>query len=253
MKKMFLLLALFSLLSCSDDKDTTSPTKGALQPTTLNSYWIFDTYDIDSNNVEKKTNTYDSVVVSGQKTVLEKLATIFTSYTKNISNGQITSNEEYYIYEENQKVYMHSSRFNQAFGDFSVLPVSFKEQWVKVADLNDDDWKAYEDEIPETAFMGLGTFSGKLLITGESKGKKEFPLNNKKYTAYEFYLNVTFNGNLKLQQLPIPINLNIEQKIYLQFVNGIGLVMQKNSPTKFPIFNINVPGSKSILTKFLIK
>lgn len=253
MKKKLLIFALLALLSCSDDNETNSPTKGALQPTSLNSYWIFDTYDIDSNNVEKKTTTYDSVVITGQKNILDKLATIFTLYTKNISNGQITSNSEYYIYEENQKVYMHSSRFSQAFGNFSVLPISFKEQWVKVADINDEDWKAYEDDIPETAFMGLGTFSGKFLITGENKGKKEFSIYNKKYSAYEFYLNVSFNGNLKLQQSPIPINLNIEQKVYLQFVNGIGLVMQTNSPTKFPIFNINVPGSKSILTKYFIK
>lgn len=252
-KSVFLLVLLVFLYSCSD-KNSTSPTKFEIQPKSLHSYWIYENYDIDSNNIEKNANNYDSVVVSGQKTLLDKLGTIFLATSKNY-NGQELGTSEYYSYEENQKLYMHSSRFNQFFSGEGLpgLPFTFKEQWVKVADINDDDWKAYEDEMPETSFMGLGTISGKLLITGEIKGKKDFLLNNKKYQAYEFYLNVSFNGNLKFQQAPIPVNLNFDQKIYIQFVNGIGLVQQINKPTKVQLLGFTAPGSKSVLTKYLIK
>lgn len=250
---IFIFLIALLLYSCSDN-DTTSQTNTEMQPRSLSSFWIFENYSIDSNNIEKKSNNYDSVVVTGQKTLLDRVGTIFFSTTKNY-NGQELATSEYYMYEENQKIYMHSSRFNQFLqgGGQLGLPFTFKEQWVKVADMNDDDWKAYEDEIPETSFMGLGTISGKLLITGEKKGKKDFYLNNKKFQSNEFYLNVSFNGNLKLQQALIPVNINFEQKIYIQFVNGIGLVQQINLPTKVQLFGFTFPGSKSVLIKYLIK
>lgn len=253
MKRILLffgIISFFLLSSCSDDN--VSSTTKVLQPMSMNSYWIYENYDIDTNNVEKKNNTYDSTVVSGQKMLLGKLGNIFSTTTKDIG-GNIINSSEYYLYEENQKLYMHSSRFNQSFSNFPNLPINLKEQWVKIADVNDDDWKAYEEEIPETDFLNFGKLSGKIVITGENKGKKDFSLNDKKMSSYEFYLNFSFNGSLKLQQSPIPINFNFEQKIYIRFVEGIGLVQQINQPTRFPLFNVALPGSKSLLIKYFIK
>jgi hypothetical protein len=149
---------------------------------------------------------------------------------------------------------MHSKAFTDAVTT-QFFPFTFKEQWVKVADKNDEDWKAYEDNLDNfEAPMGI-SISGKILITGEKGGSKQFTIDKKNLNTTEFILTVNFTGSATLPEVPIPLTISIERKIYLYFADGVGLVYQKMPPNKtsFAITSMNLPGSETILTKYSIK
>lgn len=247
-----MLLAVFAFLSsCSDD--SSSPSKSELQPTSLGSWWIYENYSIDSNNVSKKLSGYDSVVVSGKSIIMEKEASVFKTIEINSIGEPVGNSDNYYNLQDN-KLYMHSKAFTDAVSS-QFFPFTFKEQWMKVADKNDDDWKAYEDDINDFAGPFGSSVDGKILINGEKGGSKQFTIDNKTVNTSEFILTINFTGSATIPDILFPITITIERKMYLYFADGIGLVYQKMPPNKISllVMNMNLPGSETFLRKYSIK
>lgn len=237
------------LSSCSDDSNGPS-TKGDMLPLTNGTYWLYDNYEIDSNGVAYKIDGYDSVVVAGTSTIMEKTASIVKTISINPDGTADTPTDNYYYLENSNALYMHSKAFTDALSS-SLFPIQLTEKWMKIADEDDEDWKVYEENID--AIQGpFGTvITGKVIITGERGGTKNFTVKNKSISTNEYKMNINFTGSATLNN--IPIGLNFDRVMLLYFADGIGLVSQKMSAFKLPIVNLPLPGSETILTNYSIK
>ncbi len=252
MKRIYLFVAMACLFasSCSD---STSPTKGKIQPLTIGSYWIYDVFMLDDNGTANLMPDYDSSVVVSSIDLMNQSGRIMRSFSVSPS-GEISDENDNYYYETSGKLYMHSKAFTDFFSN-EFLPIQMKEQWMKIADKNDDDWKVYDETIPETTGPMNMTFSGRIIVNGEKGGNKTFNIGNKDVKADEYLMFVNFNGNATTSLFPLPIPINLDRVMKLYYANGIGLISQKMDAMTFSLagFNLPMPGTETILKRYHIK
>jgi len=252
MKNLNILIALACLFlaSCSD---SASPSKSKIQPLTIGSYWIYDVYDLDTNNTGRLSQFTDSSVVVGDIEMIGQMGRIIRTFSVD-RNGNIDNEIDNYYYETNAKLYMHSKAFTEFFSS-SFFPIEMKEQWMKIADKNDEDWKVYEETLPETIGPMNMKFSGKIIVNGEKGGTRSFTVGNKELKTDEYLLFINFNGNATTSLFPLPIPINFDRVMKLYYADGVGLVSQKMESMRFSLagFDLPLPGTETILKRYVIK
>ena len=251
MKKTLLLLlfvGLAALGACSDDDDNnTNPSGSKIYPTTAGSYWIYNSYATDSNNVEVFTGEVDSTVCLGTETYLGKSATALMHYY--FEDGEQTSTEKSYFYEENSKIYLSSGELasNSPIGDDNSL---ISPRWMKMYDANESDWIIFDTTFTNLDFSEGVDFTGSMTISGKKSSDASLQVNGKSVTAKHAIIKVQFSGNVSLMGQTIPVAFTQTNHAYVS--TGIGLVAMVTDPTTLPLMGTS-PGTATRLIRYLIK
>jgi hypothetical protein len=258
MKNFFWILMVFLsiiLISCSED-NTNSPNDSGVSgilPSTKGNYWIYENYTLDSIYTRiSKTNTIDSIAVTGDTTRLGKTASIFSDYAS-ISGGNYTKTGNDYYYNDKSRLYVHSDFITGNFPANISSFIKIDEQWMILADENDNDWTIMEQDL-DTIKLGTFGITGKITMRGKKGTIKEFLISNETKQAQEYIISIGYAGKTSIQGLPITIDFSM--KIYLYFVKGIGLVnsITQMNPVEIPLFG-SLPGSitESNLIRYNVK
>ncbi|TAL70408.1 MAG: hypothetical protein EPN82_02010 [Bacteroidetes bacterium] len=245
---LFICLSYF-ILSCSDDNPAGSDST-TLLPSKQGTYWIYINYTLDSNwNRNTDNPTIDSTIIAGNITIHDTTGIVALSYSSDSSG--ITNGDSTYYYTEKLKVFTYSNYFSNLLGNLPInLNIQINEQWVKLVDGDDEDWKVIEQEIPETIiFPGL-TMKGNVTILGSKSGTETIQAESQNYNTRKFTLKMTFTGSVTFLSNTFP--LNFERKTYLYFADNIGLIKSVIEPMKLSILqlqNLNLDGEERILIR----
>ncbi len=240
-----ILIAVLVFVSCSDDKGTNNPTNNsnAILPVDIGNNWIYESYSLDSNfNRIRKIGGLDSILVTGTTMKIGKSAAVLSTYTD--SNGVYTKTKEDFYYNDNARLYVHSDYLAGLLPQMVSAFIDFEEQWLLIADENDNDWTVTEQDI-DTVTIIVAKVAGNLTIRGKKSADKEFIIDGVKVMAKEFILEGKFAGKAVLPGVPLPFPLDYKVKVHLFFARGIGLVnsIMETSPFEVPLF-ITIPGFK---------
>ncbi|MFH1050320.1 MAG: hypothetical protein V1779_05235 [bacterium] len=262
-------LIIFGLIACSerypnspyyDDTESNGNTvknKVRYFPDQIGSYWIYETYDLDTlDRIELTSLSIDSIIVESELMKANKKAKQFVRYSRSGLNYQ-KAGEFYYAIEGN-KLYSLQTYLSKFFQGMPYQLVNFSDsEWIKIVDPDDDLWRIYrmnlEDvSIPNLPFVKL---NGKIDVLASWEGKETLNVNGKSIVADEYLITFEFDADLTIPLFG-NINIGIERELYQYYANDIGLVFEtlSSSALSFPVVgNINLPGYQSKLIKFNIK
>jgi hypothetical protein len=251
MNRIIFSLAIFFLsiiiISCSEDNPSDS-NQTTLLPIKTGNYWIYENYTLDSNNNRIQGNpSIDSTIVTGTITLHDTTGAIFITY--NTDSSGTNSGDSAFYHTNKMKVYVYSNYFTSIIGNlpFNInIPIS--EQWVKLVDSDDEDWKVIEQEIPDTQIFPGVTIKGTATILGTNAGLEIVNAESQNFNTRKFILKMTFTGNIVLFSNTLPINL--ERKTYLYFADNVGLIKSIVEPMKIELLpGMNMPGHEQILIR----
>lgn len=218
---LVLLPALF--ISCSEDSPNQPDDNNSgsiILPATAGNYWIYESYALDASyNRTSKSKGLDSIIVTGTALKLGKTAAVFTTYSTD-STGMYKKSKDDYYYNEKSRLYVHSDYLTSLMPSFAANFIKLDEQWLLIADENDNDWTVMEQKI-DTVNLLVAKIYGNLLIRGKKSIEKQVSVGNSNYTAREYILNGEFDGFVIMGDYTVPVDFNT--KISLYFVKGIGL------------------------------
>lgn len=259
MKRILILFNLGVLLifAIACKETSTGPTYKVLLPMSIGNYWIYDTYTLDSMN-RRTTDPpgKDSVVITSKVEKLGKEGYTFTTYSLDSLGNYQKGSETIYRTEEG-KLYAHSGIITDMLKRFPFeLPVQIDEQWLMLVDPDDDFWRIYELEIPETSIpliQGL-TIKGKIEIYGSKENIENITVANNNYNCQGYLIRQYFKGTIKFATYSFPIEF--ERKSYNWFANDYGLFHTINKSFEIPIpmttNSMKFEGSDVIINHFNI-
>ena len=262
---IILTLCLFMILgSCSKNTNSTQPNNNtggggmSIFPTTINSYWVYNTYSLDSlGKLDTKVKpTFDSMVVAGNINILQKDAQIFRTFAQNATGANDTTDN--YFYSTSNSINVHSSYFNNLTKQFPALFQSYlnsmfkiKEQWLLVVDADHLQWLVLDQPIDTGANIMGFKVTGNIQIIGAQGNNKEIQIGGQNFTAKEYIMTFNFNGSIMYNSIPIP--LPITRKSHFYFVENIGMVENytENSSFSIPLAgSYPIPGSDQVILKY---
>lgn len=218
----WILIALFAMASCSEDKGTNNPpaTSTAILPVGIGNYWIYESYTLNANySRTEKSKGIDSIIVSGTTQKLGKTAAVLTTFSSD-STGVFDKIKDDFYYNDKSRLYVHSDYLTSLFPSLVAGFIEFDENWLLIADENDNDWTVMEQKIDTVNLIFVKIF-GNMLIRGKKSGEKQISVNNQNYTAQEYIIDGKFDGFAIIGDYTIPVDFSI--KISLFFVKDIGL------------------------------
>lgn len=265
MKKLYniLLLALcasFVLTSCNKDDDSVTPTTtvtGKYFNMKLGSYWTYTDYDLNTDgSINQQTLSYDSIAVTGTKTLLNKTAFDVSSYNAP-ANGTYTHDMDYaYSFTDNQ-LYVTSSFLN--FKDQLPIPIDFElptDQWLLIADNSAAAaWNVFATPvvIPEQTINFGGTpltLKGTYQIIMSKKETGKMTINGTEKNTVTFEMKHQLKATISI----LPVEINVLQ--YYTYADGVGLV-KSNMPNQKISINLgitskdfDVPGFESTIKTY---
>lgn len=245
----FLLLAaslFLSLLSCSEDNSTNdNTTTKTYFPTTIGSWWIYQTFELDSIGVKiLETLSYDTAKIIGSFNIAGKMAT-----TMEERSGDDSIDTTYFSYE-NDKIYTLLSIFDNA-----MIPIK-DNQWIIIADFNSSSWTILKDTTFATIEIpNLGTITPTLGITGRKGNTTNFPIKGKSIPSQEFIITMKFNLKIAIPSVPLPVDANFEIVHRILFGENVGNVVRHTDPSliNLMIYQEKINGSHSELIDYSIK
>lgn len=256
MKTAPYLVAIFIFLfvySCSDNSVKNSKTKYLKGD--VGSYWIYENIPVDENYVRETDSSYvDSTFISEKLVILEKECDVYT--THDFEDGFIDDSSTMYLREEDEKIYTHSGFVTSAFDELPIeLPFEIEEEWIKIADFNDDLWLVYDFEVDtvKIPFVNASMF-GDLTVMGNRSVLEELEIGGKTVLAQKFELELVFDGTIILGGMPI--DFSPERSMDIWMAENIGLVKSFEHPSEITmpyLGTLNIKGSERILTKYKIK
>lgn len=245
----FLLLAVslfLSLQSCSEDNSTNdNTTTKKYFPTTVGSWWIYQSFELDSNGVKiPESLRYDTAKIIGSFNIAGKMATAIEEHS-----GDDSIDTTYFSYE-NDKIYTLLSTF-----DNETIPIK-GDQWIIIADFNSSSWIILKDttfaplEIPD-----FGTFTPTLGITGRKGNATNFVVKGKSIPSQEFIITMSFNLKISISGVPLPVNASFDVVQRILFGENIGNVVRQTDPYQINvmIYQEKFNGERSELIDYSIK
>ncbi len=251
LKYLFYIICLPILIASCVNNSPTDANSTSLLPHNPGTYWVYEDYMLDSNgNIMTNSLIYDSTIVAGNITIHDTTGTIFLTYT--IGNtGKVDSA---FFHSSDQKVYVYSNYFTNILSRLPFsLNIPLPEQWMKLVDENDEDWRLMDQEIPETEIINGVTLSGTISLYGSKSGIATINAESKNFNTKKFTLKMTFSGTVKYSTYNIPINF--VRNTYLYFTDGVGLIKSVSDPVKINVFilpPINFPGEEQTLIRHYI-
>ena len=234
MKKFLFLVGLLTLvLSCTDGNSTNPDddnSNNSFLLKTEGSYWI---YNNKSNDPEAEfPSVQDSVHLKSIEQKDGRDAYVCEEYTDEDNNGNYESKSEletFYAISEG-KLYLHKDSFlSPQFGEGGIFNVvdqlEFKDDWVKIADENDDDWDIVESEVEFTVPFFNADIKGSVNAEADNrKETKDFIVNGETVKTQKYEVTMTFTGTATVSILPIPVPVTINAKTVYWIAKGIGPV-----------------------------
>lgn len=161
-----------------------------------------------------------------------------------------------YYSTEADKIYAFSN-FTSTFSmqDFPVDQF-FEEQWLMMIDTSDADWKIMKsDKIKRNINFGSMELEMEVEISadGERNSDTTYSVNDRNYKCqvYTIYVNADISTNFS--GMPISMDFNIVQVLYL--VEGIGIVEHYQKPFEFEMpfaGEQTIPGIRRKLLRYNI-
>jgi|GEM_PF-4498741 len=263
---LFALILLIGLSACSerypnspytDDNGNGTTAKVRYFPVSIGSYWIYETYQLDTmNRVDKTTKSFDSIFVEADIVKANKKAKYFIKYSKTTGNYQ-KSGEDFFALEGN-KLYTLQTYLSKFFRGVPFQLANFSSaEWIKIVDHEDDLWRIYRMKLVNTTIPNLPfvTLNGKIDVLASYEGKKKLNIDGKSIEADEFLITFEFDADMNVPFVGV-LNIGIERELYQYYANDIGLVYENlnSSALSFPLIgNINLPGYESKLIRYNIK
>jgi hypothetical protein len=246
---ILLFIGLF-FLSCSKDNPVdNNQTFANYLPVTVGSYWIYDTYTLDSNSQRTSlVPQIDSTIVTGTIVKLGYEGSIFTSYT--IDSGRVSTGTDVFYRSDSSKIWVYTNIITNMLPP--QMPIQINEQWMLLANPNDDDWKIMEQNFENLQILPGTSFNGNHTVWGSKVGPSTVQIGTKQFQTIKYLMKITFSGTMTTIGGDIPINFT--RNTYLYFAEDIGLIKMFMEPLKFSIFtfSMNLPGEDRTLTKFFI-
>ncbi|MGQ9819686.1 MAG: hypothetical protein ACUVQ1_07165 [Candidatus Kapaibacteriales bacterium] len=247
-----LFLVLFSitltlfLQSCSEDNSTNNNTTTKTYfPTTVGSWWIFKTFDLDSNGVMiPETERYDTSKIIGSFNISGKMATALEE-----RSGESSIDTIYFSYE-NDKIYTLLSTFNN-----DMIPIQ-GNQWIVIADFKSSSWTILKDTTLDSFDVpGVGTITPTLGIKGRKGNSTNVVVKGKAIPSQEFIITMKFNLKISLPGVPLPVNASFDMVQHIYFGENVGNVLRQSDPSQINVLGFieNIEGSRSELIDYSIK
>lgn len=244
---LLLAVSLFlSLQSCSEDNSTNdNTTPKTFFPTTAGSWWIYQTFELDSNGVKiPESLRYDTTKIIGSFNIAEKMATAIEE-----RSGDDSIDTTFFSYE-NDKLYTLLSTF-----DNEMIPIK-GNQWIIIADFNSSSWIILKDstfaslEIPD-----FGTITPTLGITGRKGNATNFVVKDKSIPSQEFIITMSFNLKISIPGVPLPVNASFDIVHRVSFGENVGNVGRQTDPYQINvmIYQEKFNGRRSELIDYSIK
>lgn len=230
-----ILISFIIVLTSCDDSANPNPAETDYFPMRIGNYWIFNTYEINSNHQKiNGTEKRDSIVVE-QKFALEgRTAFLLAVYR----NEQIF--DSLYFSIEPQKAYM-------LFDENDIDVPNFKSQWFLIADFSktgNTEWHLYdsiltyysykfEDSIINTTYHHT--------INGRFEYEENFPYNNISMKSkvfqikYDTRLYFIYKFPDDISTTEVEVNRLRQKNIHFSFAENIGLVRMKYDPNVISI------------------
>ena len=261
------LIFLTMILACSerypnspyidDGNNIDNKTTPRYFPNKVGSYWIYETYQLDTlNQVVKTSMSYDSVIVVTELMKAGKKAKQFTKYSK--TTGTYQKNGDNFYSLEGTKLFALQTYLTKFFQGIPFSFINFSaNDWIKIVDPDDDLWRVYRMKFDNTTIpnLPLGTMTGKVDVLASWEGKKNINIDGHSFEADEYLITFSFNGDVAVPFIN-SLHISIERELYQYYANDIGLVYESmsSSAISFPLLgNINLPGYQSRLIRFNIK
>ena len=248
----FLAISLLLAASCSDDSPTKPSADKTYLPTTNGTYWLSEVYTLDTNGRLDTQPYYDSLIVSGTETKLEKLANVFNGFISQ-NRSQWSANRTEYYYIERNKIYTHSDIFKSIFGlkldeaNFD-LPIEYPNEWYLFIDPNSNSWQIDTLILSDIPIELLGTtrsVDATIIIRGSKGNTETVTFKGQQYTAQIFNIEFSLDGKID-KLLPVKIS----RKLSLWMVDGLGFFKTKNEAFIVPYINYMVLGMERYLIDF---
>lgn len=268
--KLASLLAMLALVliisSCGSDTTTTDPASTDMFPNTIGNYWVNEDYDLDTlGNIDAKSMSFDSTIVSGSMQLNGKLATELSSFTI----GTKDTAQKTYLAKGTNNLYISADMINGVVGMFaafiSVDPTKMylDEKWLLIADQSQSTWNVATKNFSNIPFTYNGTIngvmSGNTIVTGKKGTTLNVTIQGKSYTAQEYIMESNLTSNLTIT---IPAGtIKIKNTQHFWIAPGVGLVKQMVETT---LVNLDItlaqikqtqkfPGYQSTCVRFKLK
>jgi hypothetical protein len=186
MRRYHLVLAislpLAGLWLASCKSGTTSPEQpGQLMPLAEGNYWVYDSYELDSNYQRTGTKSYDSLYVGASMALAGRTAYPVFHYDRD-DTGSESFDTLYYSVDADGSLWQYMS----LSGEFQGVEVpTIPARWVKVTTSGSEStWNVLTDSATIT-YSGI-PLKINLKVIGSKAGTEEITLQGKAYTAQRF-------------------------------------------------------------------
>lgn len=267
-KKITYLLILTILVACSErnpnspyinddgENTNTATSKARYFPDNIGSFWVYETFELDSmNQVMKQSLSYDSVIVESGIVKANRKSKLFTNYRKTTGNYQ-KNGENYYAFDGKKllTLQIYLNKFFQGI-PFSFINFSAND-WITIVNPDDDLWRVYRMKLDNTTIPNLpfGTMNGKVDVLASWEGKKNINIDGRSLSADEYLITFEFDGDIAVPFINT-IHISVTRELYQYYANDIGLVYESmsSSALSIPLLgNINLPGYQSKLIRYNI-
>ncbi len=235
---------------------TISNSKSIYFPTDIGSFWVYQTYNLDSNNtIINGSKSFDSVIVSEKILKADKNSYHFITY--NNKGGSYTKDADNYYYIEKDKVYTLQDYLNKFFAGVPMNLLNFSStEWIKIFDNEDDLWRIFREKLEDASIPGnqFLKMTGKVDILSSWEDIKDIKIGTKTVKAKEFLVTLDFNADINIPILGKQ-HLYLYRELYLYFAKNIGIVKEKmmSSSLSIPIIgDFKLAGFEKYLIKYHI-
>ena len=261
MKRIILIITIALVaISCSDNGSDPSDNSGIYLMQNIGSYWV---YEVKSNDPEAENGTVsDSVYLKSIEQKDGKEAYICDEYSDEDNDGIYESKSELETFyaTSDGKLYLHKESFlSPQFGPGGFINIAdqleFKDDWIKIADENDDDWDIVESEVEFDLPFGEVNIKGDVNAEADNRNEtKDFVIDGKTIKAKKFEVQMKFEGSGKSSLVPLPFPVTVESKTTYWIGEGVGPVQVEYSDleitTSLPIELPTQFGSVSTLKHY---
>lgn len=247
--KILLAAFIFSLLfaGCSDNSNKPSSDM-RIWPLDQDNYWLYNTTEISEDGPGE--TWVDSAVVTSMKEVDGQVCSVVSMFS-----GQSSEASEMFTYIEGDSIFVHTSSMMNWFVQMP-FEVPIEEKWVLFVNPQAYGWEVFESDMLEFEFP-FGqiplTIKMKLSVFATSLGNRVIEVPAGKFTTFDFEYDITISGSISGNMIPVPFPIDMEQKLFMSFAKGVGLVKYELQPGELPIMDgFEMPGSRSSLIKYRI-
>lgn len=261
--KYLLLLALcLVFISCSEDDDDNPVNPGDnnnnngeevafYMPTTIDSYWIQETYDIENGARVDGSLRMDTI------TIIDDVLDTKPAYDWRLNRGDGTSTT--WRFSEDSNAVFSKTNFILPPETLGLPLQEIPDVWVTILDKNNNTWTVLEEVILDGVNINLEGFSGELQdtkynVSGANNGLQTVTFAGETMTVIESQIVTTIEGQVKIGIFPATnISTTITTSVWFKEDGGIMKTMTGDVVLSTVAGDFNFNGSESETIEYDIK